>query len=188
MERNLSRARAYHQAGRAVVCVTLFGARVVKSVSAEDGSAETAGFETYSRLPVPLTCRPPSHKRGEERKPIAVEGIVDAHGILAYAGIAAEGEFRNRQASQKEPAAATKDNDAAPRSAGSESRENLAKTASSIGLERPAEHFYEEYWEEANRLLRASWEMVESLAEALLEHGTLNGRRVDSLVSGEDQP
>jgi hypothetical protein len=123
MELTLDQERAYHQAGRAVVCVTLFGAHVVKTLEVEGGADGAVGFETYSKLPVPLACRPPSHKRGEERKPIPVEGIVDAHGVLAYAGIAAQHELRSR--------GSVEDDDY--RGRGTECREQLSKMASSIG-------------------------------------------------------
>ena len=173
--------RAHHQAGRAVICVTLFGARVVKLVSIEGDLESAGGFETYSNLPVPLSCRPPSHKRGEERKPIAVDGIIDAHGVLAYAGIAAVDESRRQRDVQ--PAS----DDALAREAGGiEAREQFSKLAASIGRERPAEHFYEEYWKEAQRLLSSSWHSVDALTESLLQHRTLNGRRVDALILGEE--
>ncbi len=181
MEQNLILERAHHQAGRAVVCITLFGARVVKQLEMDGLPGSAAGFETYSKLPVPLSCRPPSHKRGEERKPIPVEGIVDAHGVLAYAGIAAEYEFQQRTAIETSGEGLTNF-----RETGSESREQLAKLASSIGLERPADHFYEEYWNEALRLLNTSWHAVESVAETLTRHQALNGRRIDALILGDE--
>lgn len=180
MDDKQARERAHHQAGRAVVCVTLFGERVIKSISIDEQHFEASGFDTYSRLPVPLSCRPPSHRRGEERAPISVEGIVDAHGVLAYSGIAAEHELSSRQ------------DGAAPRALeelrarAEASRAELAALAASIGLERPADHFYDEYWDEARRLLGSGWEAVERVAEALLEHTTLNGNRVDRLIIGED--
>lgn len=168
---------AYHQAGQAVICVTLFGARVVKNLGLSDGRVAESQFETYSRLPVPLSCRPPSHRRGEDRKPIEVEGIVDAHGILTYAGVAAVyAHFRQ----QGRP----EDFDYQTSYLGS--REALAKLASSIGVERPADHFYDEYWDEASRLLVADWEAVERVAEGLLTLRSLNGNRIDALVLGEE--
>ena len=176
MEPTLDQERAYHQAGRAVVCVTLFGAHVVKTLAMEGGADSAVGFETYSKLPVPLACRPPSHKRGEERKPIPVEGIVDAHGVLAYAGIAAQHELQSRGNLERDDY----------RGSGTECREQLAKMASSISLERPVEHFYDEYWDEAHRLLNSSWAAVETLAEALIQHRSLNGRRADALILGEE--
>ncbi|MBW2291202.1 MAG: hypothetical protein JRG94_02725 [Deltaproteobacteria bacterium] len=174
---NAEQEQAHYQAGQAIVCVTLFGARVIKNLRFENESADAAGFETYSRLPVPLSSRPPSHRRGEDRKPIAVEGIVDAHGVLAYAGVAAV--YAHKQSIGEA-------DDFDYQNAFLASREALSKLASSIGLERPGEHFYEEYWDEARRLLETNWETVERVAEALLQHRSLNGNRVDALILGED--
>lgn len=168
---------AYHQAGQAVICVTLFGARVVKNLGLSDGRVVESQFETYSRLPVPLSCRPPSHRRGEDRKPIEVEGIVDAHGILTYSGIAAVYmHFRNQGRPE----------DLEYRTAYLGTREALAKLSSSIDVERPPDHFYEEYWAEACRLLTADWDAVERVAEGLLTLRSLNGNRIDALVLGEE--
>ncbi len=181
MDRDFAQQRAYHQAGRAVVCVTLFGARVVKTLDLDGETGSALGFETYSRLPVPLACRPPSHKRGEDRKPIPVEGIVDAHGVMAYAGIAAQREYLRRN---DEAACEAFDH----HTAGTEGREQLSKLASSIGLERATDHFYDEYWSEAQRLLLSEWHVVEQVAAGLVQHHSLNGRRVDSLIMGEEMP
>lgn len=168
---------AYHQAGQAVVCVTLFGARVVKNLGLSDDHVTESPFETYSRLPVPLTSRPPSHKRGEDRKPIEVEGIIDAHGVLTYAGVAAvHTHMRNQGGAET----------LEYRTAYFGPREALSKLASSIGVERPADHFYDEYWEEACRLLAANWHAVERVVEGLLTLRSLNGNRVDALVLGEE--
>jgi hypothetical protein len=176
MNAEQSRAWAYHQAGRTVVCVTLFGARVIKLVSIEDQLSEHQGLETFSRLPVPLSVRPTSQKRGEERKPIPVEGIIDSHGVLAYSGIAANFLYRQFAGGGEDPEF---------RQGGAEAREALSKLASSIGLERPGDHFYEEYWTEANRLLETSWEVVGRVAEALESHRTLNGNRIDTITLGD---
>lgn len=166
----------HHQAGRAVICVTLFGARVIKLVGNQDRLSDHQGLETFSRLPVPLSCRPTSQKRGDERKPIPVEGIIDSHGVLAYSGIAAN--FLYRQFFGLEAAADY-------REGGIEARETLAKLAGSIGLERPGDHFYEEYWNEASRLLDSSWDTVGRVAEALEKHRSLNGNRIDALILGD---
>jgi hypothetical protein len=176
MKKFEAREWAHHQAGRAVNCVTLFGARVIKLVGVDDPLAEHQGLETYSRLPVPLACRPTSQKRGEERRPIPVEGIIDSHGVLAYSGIAASHLYRQFEGTEP-------DHDY--RNGGIEARECLTKLASSIGLERPGDHFYEEYWNEATRLLDSSWETVRRVAEALESHRQLNGDRADALILGE---
>ena len=68
------------------------------------------------------------------------------------------------------------------RATGGDDRERLAKLASTLGRERPVDRFFEAYWEEARRLLSQNWSSVERVAAALLEHGKLNGDRVDVLV------
>jgi hypothetical protein len=171
-----SREWAHHQAGRTVICVTLFGARVIKLVNLDDDDGEHQGLETFSRLPVPLSCRPTGAKRGEERKPIPVEGIIDSHGVLAYSGIAARSLYRQF---------AGEEGEFDYRNDGVEAREALSKLASSIGLDRPSDHFYEEYWNEASRLLDSSWEAVGRVAEALESHRLLNGNRIDALILGD---
>lgn len=176
-DENTIREYAHHKAGQAVIGVTLFGARVIKHLSIESRPDSGSGFETYSKLPVPLSCRPPSHRRGEDRKPIEVEGIVDAHGVLAYAGVAAVSTYL-RQIGQ--------DQGFDHLTAFMTSREELSKLASSIGLERPGDHFYDEYWDEAGRLLTTHWEAVQRVAEGLLTHRTLNGNRVDALILGDE--
>jgi hypothetical protein len=178
-EMNAAQQQAHYQAGQAVICITLFGARVIKNTGLSNDPTDNSGFETYSRLPVPLSCRPPTHRRGEDRKPIAVEGIVDGHGILAYAGVAAVYE-RLRRISESE--------DFDYLSFDLTAREGLSKLASSIGLERPGDHFYQEYWDEALRLLDTHWETVERVAAALVTHRSLNGNRVDELILGDDNP
>ncbi len=169
--------QAHMRAGQAVVCVTLFGARVVKNLALTPDPDSEAGFETYSRLPVPLTSRPNSHRRGDERKPIAVEAIVDAHGVLAYAGVAAARAWMRSHGQADE---------LDPRSANLAAREALSKLASSIGVERPSDHFYEEYFDEAVRLLEGQEPVVQRVVEGLLTHRALNGNRVDALILGEE--
>jgi len=169
--------QAHQRAGQAVVCVTLFGPRVVKKLEICSEPDDQSGFETYSRLPVPLTSQPPSHRRGEPRKPIAVDGIIDAHGVLAYSGVAALHAYLRNTGHA---------GDFDYRNTALASREALAKLASSIGVERPVEQFYEEYWQEAQRLLETQWDMVERVAEGLLTHRQLNGNRVDALILGEE--
>jgi hypothetical protein len=65
-------------------------------------------------------------------------------------------------------------------------REDLARTAKLLGLERPAEEFYVEYCEEAERLLGPVWKTTEELADALLEKRQLMGHHVDRLVHGDE--
>ncbi len=168
---------AHMRAGQAVVCLTLFGVRVIKNLELTGDLGNEAGFETYSRLPVPLTSRPNSNRRGDERKPIATEAIVDAHGVLAYAGVAA-GRAWLAGRGEAEPIE--------PSTAQLTARESLAKLASSIGVERPSEHFYDEYFDEAARLLEGQWAVVQRVVEGLLTHRALNGNRVDALIIGEE--
>lgn len=169
--------QAHVRAAKAVVCVTLFGARVVKNLALTPDPEDEIGFETYSRLPVPLTSRPNSNRRGDERKPIAVEAIVDAHGVLAYAAIAANHAWLATQ---------DRAESSSPHTSHLEEREALSKLASSIGVERPTEHFYDEYYQEAARLLEGQWTVVQRVVEGLLTHRSLNGNRVDALIIGEE--
>jgi hypothetical protein len=174
----LVRDNAYHQAGHAVVCCLLFGARVVKSASILPDDEKLGEVVRFSALPIPLTCRPsPEARRG----PIAPDALVDAEGVFAYAGIAAE-DLLFELGGWVDVRASGDDGRAWPPARGSDDRHRLAKLASSLGRERPVDRFFEAYWEEAQRLLRQHWDSVERLVSALLEHGRLGGDRVDSLV------
>jgi hypothetical protein len=172
------RGNAYHQAGHAVVCCLLYGARVVKSASILPDSEKRGEVIRFSALPIPLTYRSP---RDGRREPIPPDALVDAEGVFAYAGIAAEDLLAGRD----EPADGGPGGQSAQTRAketGADDRERLAKLASTLGRERPADRFFEAYWVEARRLLRQNWSSVERVAAALLEHGRLNGDRVDVLV------
>jgi len=172
------RERSHYFAGKAVVCGTLFGDRVIKCVSAGASAEQSGALETFSDLPIPLACRPPTRARGEARPPVAVAAVADAHGVLAYAGAAAVEELRRLG-----PAGST--TEVAPFPVDREDREHLAKLALQLSLERPADIYFDDYAREASRLLRESWPAVERIAEVLAERGSLNGDRVDLLVSGE---
>jgi len=172
------RERAHYFAGKAVVCGTLFGDRVVKNLSIGNASDDVGALETYSDLPIPLSSRPPENTRGGARPPIAVAAVADAHGVLAYAGAAAVEELRRRA-----PAGPQASSEPFP--IDSQDRERLAKLALQLGLERSADTFFEEYAAEASRLLGDGWPAVERLAEALSERGSLNGYRVDLLIAGK---
>ncbi len=63
-------------------------------------------------------------------------------------------------------------------------REALSKLASMIGAARPVEQFFEEYWQEARRLLRSHWSAVDALADELIERGSLHGDRVVIILRG----
>ena len=170
---------AHHEAGHAVICFVLYGERVIRSVEVFDRSGPSGRTATYSRLPIPIVCRPPV---GEPRRgnpaPVSKDAIVDAHGVLSYAGLAAEHLLEGDS------------DDALPHGAGIRSeeramadREALAELAGTVGASRPADHFFPEYWEEARRLLRVHWRGVEELASVLQQQGSLNGDRVDALLS-----
>jgi hypothetical protein len=61
-------------------------------------------------------------------------------------------------------------------------REALAAIARTIGVERPADQFIRAYWDEAMRLLAASWHGVDTVSAALADHGSLSGDRIDKLL------
>ena len=175
---------AYREAGRATICEILYGPNVLKHaiIDAENGEGEVV---TFSGLPLPMDCRPPPGRRRGEQVGVVPEKLVDAHGVFAYAGIAAE-----RIALRKERfpgVELTFELDwnrwlgAARRG-----REELSRIAKLLGLSRPPEEFYMAYCEEAERLLEPVWHTVEELAEALLERRELMGHHVDRLVHGEE--
>ena len=175
---------AYREAGRATVCEVLYGPNVLKHavIDAEAGEGEVV---TFSGMPLPIDCRPPAGRRRGEQVGVVPDKLIDSHGVFAYAGIAAERiALRNGRFDPVDLEAEllwTRWFGAARRG-----REELARMAKLIGLERPAEHFYTEYCEEAERLLGPVWSTVEELAEALLEKRELKGHHVDRLVHGEE--
>ena len=176
---------ARHEAGHVVVCYVLYGRQVVKQV---DLHADAAGGAlrshtlTYSRLPIPLSCRPSSGmpRRGNPA-PVSAEAIVDAHGVLCYAGLAAEILHAGRSAAADpgsfELSARQHERIRSDRLA-------LASLARTIGVARPADEFFRAYWDEALRLLGASWAGVDLIASALVAQRTLHGDRVDRLLAG----
>ncbi len=176
----LIRTVAHHEAGHAAICFLLYGEQVIKSVEVFQGNAVSGRTTTYSRLPIPIVCRPPigAPRRGNPA-PVSADAIVDAHGVLNYAGIAAEGLL----VSDSSPAVWTRIEQAGePAARGWADREALAELANTVGASRPAEHFFREYWEEARRLLRLHWRGVDALSEVLVEHGKLHGDRVDAVL------
>ncbi len=175
---------AYREAGRATICEILYGPNVLKHaiIDAEAGEGEVV---TFSGLPLPIDCRPPAGRRRGEQVGVVPERLIDAHGIFAYAGVAAErlalrkGRFVGLDvvaelAWERWLGAARR------------GREELARIAKLLGLARPAEDFYQAYCEEAERLLEPVWNTVEELAEALLDRRELMGHHVDRLVHGEE--
>jgi hypothetical protein len=175
---------AYREAGRATVCEILYGPNVLKhaSIDAEAGEGEVV---TFSGMPLPIDCRPPPGRRRGEQVGVVPEKLIDSHGVFAYAGIAAErialqrGRFEGIDLESELAWARWL-------GAARRGREELARIAKLLGLERPAEQFYVEYCEEAERLLEPVWKTTEELAEALLDKRELLGHHVDRLVHGDD--
>lgn len=185
MSTNVLAARvAYREAGRATICEILYGPNVLKHavIDPDVGEGEVV---TFSGLPLPIDCRPPAGRRRGEQVGVAPEKLVDAHGVFAYAGIGAERialeKGRFEQVDLDYEMAWDRWFGAARRG-----REELARIAKLLGLERPVEEFYAAYCVEAQRLLEPVWNTVEELAEALLERRELMGHHVDRLVHGED--
>jgi hypothetical protein len=182
LDSELIDALAHHEAGHAVVCFLLYGEEVIKSVSVFTREGVKSETTTYSKLPIPMVCRPPvgAPRRGNPA-PVSADAIVDAHGVMTYAGLAAE----ELMAGSDSPDAG----DVEPEWLTPEQhhrciadREALSKLASIVGATRDVEHFFADYWREARRLLRAHWAGVEGLANELRERGDLHGERVDMLL------
>ena len=176
---------AYREAGRATICEILYGPNVLKHavIDAEAGEGEVV---TFSGMPLPIDCRPPAGRRRGEQVGVVPEKLIDAHGVFAYAGIGAERIALRR--GRFDPIADLQLELGWERWLGAarRSREELARIAKLLGLERSAEQFYSAYCEEAERLLEPVWNTVEELAEALLERRELKGHHVDRLVHGEE--
>jgi hypothetical protein len=185
MPTNVLAARvAYREAGRATICEILYGPNVLKHAVIDPVAGE-GEVVTFSGLPLPIDCRPPPGRRRGEQVGVVPEKLIDAHGVFAYAGIGAErlalrkGRFENCDFESEKHwdrwfGAARR------------GREDLARIAKLLGLERPVEEFYAAYCEEAERLLDPVWNTVEELVEALLERRELMGHHVDRLVHGEE--
>ena len=175
---------AYREAGRATICEILYGPNVLKhaTIDAEAGEGEVV---TFSGMPLPMDCRPPAGRRRGEQAGVVPEKLIDSLGVFAYAGIAAErialrrGRFEDVDLEME--LGWTRWLGAARRS-----RDELARIAKLLGLDRPAEQFYTDYCEEAERLLEPVWSTTEELAEALLEKRELMGHHVDRLVHGDE--
>lgn len=171
---------ARHEAGHVVVRFVLYGQQVVKQVDLYTREVLRPHTSTYSRLPIPLACRPPSGtpRRGNPA-PVSAEAIVDAQGVVCYAGLVAE-VLHLGGSIETDPATLSL------RAGQSErlrsDREALAAIARTIGVERPADQFIRAYWDEAMRLLVASWHGVDTVAAALADHRSLSGDRIDKLL------
>ena len=172
---------AYHESGHALVCFVLYGEQVIKSVSLYDREGVSGQTTTYSRLPIPLVCRPPmgAPRRGNPA-PVSPDAILDAHGVLSYAGIAAEQIHESGLEAHVDcdPASFTQ----AQHRRCLIDREALSSLAGIMAAARPAEQFFTDYWREARRLLRQHWLAVSTLAEELADKTSLHGDRVDSLL------
>ena len=175
---------AFREAGRATICEILYGPNVVKHafIDAEAGEGEVV---TFSGMPLPIDCRPPAGRRRGEQVGVVPEKLIDSHGVFAYAGIASE-RIALRLGHIGPVDLAVELSWERWMGAARRGREDLARTAKLLGLERPAEEFYVEYCEEAERLLGPVWNTTEELAEALLEKRELMGHHVDRLVHGDE--
>ena len=175
---------AFREAGRATVCEILYGPHVLKH-AVIDAEAFEGEVVTFSGMPLPTDCRPPAGRRRGEQVGVVPEKLIDSHGVFAYAGIAAE------RIALRKGLLTPVDLDVELSwgrwyGAARRGREELARIAKLIGLERPSEQFYSEYCEEGERLLGPVWKTVEELAEALLEKHELMGHHVDRLVHGPE--
>ena len=179
----VTNAATIHEAGHTVVCFLLYGEHVVKGLAVQEEAQP--GIPTYSLMPVPISCRPPAGvpRRGTPA-PVSVDGIVDAYGVMTYAGLAAESLWSARgEARRARPAPPDLQMSEAPvRERALADRGELQRLADLVGAERQAGLFYREYWDEALRLLRSQWEAVSALSDLLAKHRSLNGERVDELL------
>lgn len=173
---------AYREAGRATICEILYGPNVLKHAII-DPIAETGEVVTFSGMPLPIDCRPPAGRRRGEQVGVVPEKLIDAHGVFAYAGIAAERSALRRGRFAGVPIEAELVWERWFASA-RRAREELARMSKLLGLSRPSEEFYVAYCEEAERLLDPAWSTVEELAEALLDRRELMGHHVDRMVHG----
>lgn len=175
---------AFREAGRATICEILYGPNVLKH-AVIDPVATDGEVVTFSGMPLPIDCRPPAGRRRGEQVGVVPEKLIDSHGIFAYAGVAAERVALRRGRFAPRDLASELDWDRW-QGAARRAREELARIARLIGLERPAEQFYPAYCEEAERLLEPVWNTVEELAEALLDKRELKGHHVDCMVHGPE--
>ena len=182
------RCVAHHQAGRALVCFVLYGAEVVREVSLEDFGGGAPRMSTYSRLPIPLSCRPvPGAPRRGNPAPVSGEAILDAHGVLTYSGLVAECLFEN-QGDGPQPSEFTFLNGRGDRFR--KDLEGHAALARMLGLAMPgavsSEGWVQAYWDEALRLVSTSWAGVEWVASELIARKSLSGDKLDSMLAGLD--
>jgi hypothetical protein len=176
-----TRLLAHHEASHAVVCFVLYGQEVIREIKLfGDHPGEDPGMKTFSLLPIPIVCRPSSGvpRRGNPA-PVSPEAIVDAHGILSYAGSVGEALFQGFDVDNAGPDSLLS-KDQLERF--TQDRRGLARLADTVSLSRPSDSVYPEYWNEASRLLRSHWSGVSSIADRLYQRGSLNGDRIDALL------
>jgi len=176
-----TRLLAFHEASRAVLCFLLYGDEVIREVNLfAEGGASAPRMSTFSLLPIPLVCRPTSGvpRRGNPA-PVSSEGIVDAHGILSYAGAVGETLAQGVQVDPASPESALSDDQ---RSRFATDREALTRLADTVRLSRPSDTFFADYWNEAERLLSGAWPAVVEVAESLCQRGALRGDRIDEML------
>ena len=171
------RRMAFHASAQALICFLLYGEEVVRDVCVESPGSNRTGITTFSRLPIPMVCRPSG---GEPRRgnpaPVSSDAIVDAHGVLQYSGAVAETLLVSWEAESENLVQES------AQSRAWAGREALSRLSKLVGRERKAELFFSEYWEEAARLLRAHWAGVVQLAETLGRHPELSGTRCDEVL------
>ena len=171
------RQRAFSAAAQSMICFLLYGEEVVRDVCMGDADSDLAGISTFSKLPIPMVCRPSD---GEPRRgnpaPVSSDAIVDAHGVLQYSGAVAETLLVSWEARSEDLVSE------AAQGRARQGRQALASLSKLVGRERSADVFYADYWKEAARLLRANWAGVVELADALGRHGSLSGTRSDQVL------
>jgi len=172
---------AHHEAAHAVVCFVLYGEQVIREVDLfADQPRETPRMSTYSLLPIPIVCRPDCGRpRRGNPAPVSPEAIVDAHGVLSYAGTLGEVLFQGLGRGDSSPQDLLSEAQIKRFAA---DRQALSRLADTVRLSRESTTFYAEYWNEAERLLGTHWRGVTMIAEVLCQRGSLNGDRIDAVL------
>ena len=177
---------AHHQAGHALVCFVLYGAEVVRNVALGPAPDGAPAIETYSRLPIPLSCRPvPGKPRRGHAAPVSSEAILDAHGVLSCSGAVAECLLDGLD-SPKDSSPGLLEGERLSRfTRDVEKHHALARMLGMPDLSaQSGPNFVSAYWDEAFRLLSTSWAGVQWVAGELLERGSISGAQLDSMLVG----
>lgn len=179
---------AHHQAGHALVCFVLYGAEVVRDVALVTSPELAPAIETYSRLPIPLSCRPvPGKPRRGHAAPVSSEAILDAHGVLTYSGAVAECLHEGLDCTANGSSAPLEGERLSRFTRDVERHQALARMLGMPDVSsQTGPGFVSAYWDEAVRLLSASWAGVEWVAGELLERGSVSGAQLDSMLVGMD--